>query len=301
MGDFVQHSGAGNRQSSSTLQDKTSHTHTTLRRLALPQAGLLVLWDTMRTGLPQLVCAALAVSATLFGSAVAECTTIPELCGVQAAFGGSLVMPQVIPSFEPIGDLKLSYDKIQVGPAQQMAPERLAQQPYVSFNLSAQGYGLGIRPPYVLLAVDPDASAIHTSQSCVLHWMLSDVYFEQDTGRLASGFVSAQYARPNPPESPLHHRYVFLLYEQPMLFLPPVFPQALVGGRLHFNLPLFSLDYGLGSPVAGNFIKSFWTGVEVPEDETAPEKPPMTIQAKSSPFLAAIVGSVLGLVYGASS
>lgn len=86
-----------------------------------------------------------------------------------------------------------------------------------------------------------------------------------------------------------------------MLFLPPVYPKTMTGGRLHFNLPLFTMDYGLGQPVAGNFIKSYWTGVEVPEEEVKPATPPLSIQAKSSPFLAAIIGSVLGLVYGASA
>lgn len=40
-----------------------------------------------------------ALSASFFTSVRAECTTVPELCGVQAAFGGSLIMPQVIPNF----------------------------------------------------------------------------------------------------------------------------------------------------------------------------------------------------------
>lgn len=61
-------------------------------------------------------------------------------------------------------------------------------------------------PPYLLVAIDPDASAIHTSQSCVLHWMISDAYFDEKTGMLSSGFVSAAYARPNPAEASGHHR-----------------------------------------------------------------------------------------------
>jgi hypothetical protein len=81
--------------------------------------------------------------------------------------------------------------------------------------------------------------------------MITDVYFDRQSGLMQSGFVSAQYVRPNPPEGPLHHRYVFLLYEQPLLFIPPVFGNQLRGARAHFNLPLFTLDYGLGAPAAG--------------------------------------------------
>lgn len=118
---------------------------------------------------------------------------------------------------------------------------------------------------------------------------------------MASGFIAAQYARPNPPEGPLHHRYVFLLYPQPILFLPPLFPSTLQGGRLHFNLPAFALDYGLGAPIAGNFIKSFWTGVEIPEEELKKELRKPLVTAHANPWVAALIGSVLGLVYGASS
>lgn len=119
---------------------------------------------------------------------------------------------------------------------------------------------------------------------------------------MASGFIAAQYSRPNPPEGPLHHRYVFLLYPQPILFLPPLFPSTLKGGRLHFNLPAFAMDYGLGAPIAGNFIKSFWTGVSIPEQELAQEHgKPMKLQSHANPWVAAAIGSVLGLLYGASA
>ncbi|CAD6564074.1 MAG: hypothetical protein CYPHOPRED_001948 [Cyphobasidiales sp. Tagirdzhanova-0007] len=222
-----------------------------------------------------------------------------ELCAVQSAMSGSLITPQVIPVFEPEGYLHIFYDNIDVGPAQQLAPERVAQRPFVKFNSSAKD---SMGPPYVLLAIDPDASAIHTSQSCALHWMITDVYFDPKTGLMSSGFVSAQYSRPNPPEGPLHHRYVFLLYQQPVLFLPPVFPSTLTGSRLHFSLPLFTLDYGMYSPVAGNFLKSYWTGVPVAEQDLIQfQKPPITIKAHASPVLAAVIGSAMGFMYSMSS
>ena len=56
--------------------------------------------------------------------------------GAKAAFGGSLVVPQAIPSFEPLGVLHIVYGpkerRVDIGPAQQMPPERLVRQPFVA-------------------------------------------------------------------------------------------------------------------------------------------------------------------------
>ena len=100
--------------------------------------------------------------------------------------------------------------------------------------------------------------------------------------------------------------YVFLLFPQPLLFLPPIFPNAMVGARLHFNLPAFVHDYGLGSPVGGNFLKAFFTGVEIPKEEleaASPgerKAPQYTVKPGTSPTLAALIGSLMGLLWGAS-
>jgi hypothetical protein len=48
----------------------------------------------------------------------------------------------------------------------------------------------------------------------------------------------------------MSNRYVALLYEQPPLFLPPIFSHHMHGARLHFNLPMFVRDYGLRGPVS---------------------------------------------------
>lgn len=80
----------------------------------------------------------------------------------------------------------------------------------------------------------------------------------------------------------------------------------MTGARLHFNLLAFTQDYGLTSPVGANFIKSFWTGIAIPEDEqTAIDKDKqtqqITIKAHANPLIAALIGSVMGLLYGAGS
>lgn len=57
----------------------------------------------------------------------------------KASMGGSLVIPQVIPSFEPRGYMHVIYDGIDVGGAQQFAAERLVAQPLIGCELHALG------------------------------------------------------------------------------------------------------------------------------------------------------------------
>jgi len=225
--------------------------------------------------------------------------------GAKAGFGGSLIVPQVIQRFEPLGFLHVIYGdknhRIDVGPAAQLPPERLVHQPLIAFNLTEE-YRERMSPPYVLIMIDADSSAAHTSQSCALHWMITDIYLDKKTGLMTNGFLSAAYRRPNPPEGQLHHRYVFLLYAQPLLFIPPIFPASLIGPRLHFNLDAFVFDFGLGEPLGGNFLKSFFDNVEIPEEELVqPKKPTYVAKSGSSPFLAGVIGSIMGVLYAASA
>ena len=100
----------------------------------------------------------------------------------------------------------------------------------------------------------------------------------------------------------LGRRYVFLLYAQPLLFIPPIFPASLIGPRLHFNLDAFVFDFGLGEPLGGNFLKSFFDNVEIPEEELVqPKKPTYVAKSGSSPFLAGVIGSIMGVLYAASA
>jgi hypothetical protein len=71
---------------------------------------------------------------------------------------------------------------------------------------------------------------------------------------------------------------------------------------LHFNLDAFVFDFGLGEPLGGNFLKSFFDNVEIPEEELVqPKKPTYVVKSGSSPFLAGVIGSIMGVLYAASA
>ena len=87
-----------------------------------------------------------------------------------------------------------------------------------------------------------------------------------------------------------------------MLFMPPIFPKTMIGPRLHFNLDAFIFDFGLGEPVGGNFLKSFYTDVPIAEEELKqPARPTVTLKASTSPFMAGVIGTLMGIFYAASN
>lgn len=81
------------------------------------------------------------------------------------------------------------------------------------------------------------------------------------------------------------------------LHCPPKIRQS--EGRMATDNPKHTLKQ-----VGGQFFKTYWDGKQIPEDTTPTKQPKQTqavIKGSSSPILAGIIGSVLGLMYGAGS
>ena len=128
-------------------------------------------------------------------------------------------------------------------------------------------YGLHCRKRYLLLMLDLDVQIPGTGIQCVvLHWCQPDLVFdckkvdppyllESDPGRIPVTF--APYIAPQAP--PLsHHRYIFLLFEQPSTYqLPKCFehiPPKSMESRGGFDIKVFMQAASLGPPVAINYF-----------------------------------------------
>lgn len=110
---------------------------------------------------------------------------------------------------------------------------------------------------YIVFLIDPDV--VHNyNATTILHWYQPNCHVSQSTG----DFViptndGAQYVGSQPPQGE-KHRYVFLLFEQPLKYIFPqcfenVFPVS-VAARSGFDITYFMEIAGLGSPVAGNWF-----------------------------------------------
>ena len=71
----------------------------------------------------------------------------------------AIAMHPVVPVFEPEGDLIIIYDNLIVGAAQQLAPERIAQRPFVKCTVTLFPRDLDCLVKNCLQSMSPQANA----------------------------------------------------------------------------------------------------------------------------------------------
>lgn len=168
----------------------------------------------MRTFLTALILTLSATFATsqdvcnMGGSAAADA------CGMQKAFAGSLVTPQVIGTFSPKAALYVQYQNIVVGGAQQLAPPRVSSKPllrmaFVNGPQTALGQQ-ALSKNYIVLLVDYQAQ----SRTTKVAWLQAGFRVDPRTGSMSSGVAPIiPYKAPNPAKGSGVHEYVFLVFE----------------------------------------------------------------------------------------
>jgi hypothetical protein len=200
-----------------------------------------------------------------------------DACDMEAAFGGSTVFPDVIPTFDPSGALYVTYGTATVGGAQQLSPSKVSSAPTVAYT-AVNGSTSGAS--YLLAFVDPDGS-----KPDALQWLTYGLSAGTD-GTLSGGTDAAAYVGPDPPQGSGSHRCVFVLYQQPSGFSLPSsaadLPGTLSGGRLGFSLSSFVSAAKLGDPVGGSFFKATFDGVAVPPAPAASTAASSTASASGS-------------------
>lgn len=94
-----------------------------------------------------------------------------------------------------------------IQPGATYAVDATQDEPSVSFNAAP-----GPEAKYTLVLADPDApSRSDQKWSPFRHWVLADVVPGQAPGQTLTGYLG-----PAPPEGTGPHRYVFLVYKQPV-------------------------------------------------------------------------------------
>lgn len=115
---------------------------------------------------------------------------------------------------------------------------------------------------YLAVCIDLDAPfPSFAFLAPIIHWIQPNLVPSSSGQLTVEGDAKpiTSYAGPRPPPISSAHRYVFLLYEQPVDFdraklgLPEVFA---IKDRMKWNQAQFEKKAGLGKVVAGNWFKS---------------------------------------------
>ncbi|BGP12678.1 hypothetical protein JCM10213_008815 [Rhodosporidiobolus nylandii] len=122
---------------------------------------------------------------------------------------GSSVIPTTFQSLISVHATYGAFGDIQPGGTYSVADTQA--EPSVSFNAAP-----GEEAKYTIVLADPDApSRDDPKWSPYRHWVLSDVVPGQ-----AAGQTLTKYLGPAPPAGSGPHRYVFLVYKQPLDHTP---------------------------------------------------------------------------------
>jgi len=203
-------------------------------------------------------------------------------CAMQAAFGGSSIIPQILPDFAPKAALSVKYGDVVIGGAQQMSPSKVATQPFLSLTFISNNPQL-LQRTYLILGLEYQPK----SKLVTPFWLQSSVKIDKATGDMTSPVAPmVKYKSPNPSQGSGTHEYIFLVFQDPGLeALSQRNPQiaAMISGAPDFKPFLASLEPS-NSVIAGSFFKSTFDGIPVPSvpatpKEKVPQSPPATTRA----------------------
>ncbi|KAF8812284.1 PEBP-like protein [Phlegmacium glaucopus] len=190
----------------------------------------------------------------------ASAQTTSPLINVTNAFSSSHLVPNVIPTFNPIALLNVSFadtatkQSINVVPGVLLSTEQTAIEPKFSLGTSSAALPT---TPFVLVIVDPDAPTPQApTLADFLHFLGGGFTVDSTTRQLTNNTAALmEFFPPSPPAGSDPHRYPVLLFNQPSNFntVAPTLVNASTP-RTSFNLSSFVQAVKLGDPLAGNYF-----------------------------------------------
>ncbi|KAG8959876.1 hypothetical protein FRC03_007350 [Tulasnella sp. 419] len=210
----------------------------------------------------------LLVAAGAVGYAVSPVFADPasafEINVVKEQFKAALLTPTVVPEFNPIGLLELSFPAtgdIDVGEA--VTKENSGAMPTVQIEGTLEALTTSTSPlnstatKYTFMLIDGDYPGADISKGVNAHYLQNDItYGTLDDGAITFNYDSTPviaYAGPGPASGSGPHRYTFLAFAQPAGFAAPATPAP--GGSVQLiSYPEYVKSANLGSPIAGTFF-----------------------------------------------
>jgi len=181
-------------------------------------------------------------------------------CAMQAAFGGSSIIPKLIPAFSPKAALSVTYGNVVIGGAQQLSPARVFAPPFLSLSFISNS-SQAFQQLYIVLGLNYELQSGDISP----FWLQSDVQIDGNTGVMSSSIPPiVPYDSPNPEAGTGTHEFIFFVFaDNGLLALFRQKPEPL------FLYSVATLQTFLTNPkvinqlVAGSYFKSTYDGATI--------------------------------------
>lgn len=187
-------------------------------------------------------------ASALLGAASVFATSADPLAVaiVKQQFINAHIVPDVVPSFNPIGTLNVNFN----GSASITVGEPMSQTDVSKKPVVAVAGTFNSTPSYTVLMIDGNYVGSSNPQGLNLHWLENNVQVGSDGTTANTTAATIPYAGPAPASGTGPHRYTILLYQQPSNFTAPASPVANSGVHM-IELATYVQAAGLTGPLAG--------------------------------------------------
>ncbi|KAF5283754.1 hypothetical protein FQR65_LT02648 [Abscondita terminalis] len=173
---------------------------------------------------------------------------IRPLSVLQTAMLKDCIVPDVIDE-APVDLATIKYSSgVEVSCGNRLTPKDVCDCPSITWCSEVTNY-------YTVCMTDPDAPSRRNPKFREWHhWLLVNI-----PGNLVNlGETLSEYIGSAPPYGTGLHRYVFLVYKQPMkmAFDEERLSNKSSRNRAQFRIKKFAEKYKFGNPVAGNYFKA---------------------------------------------
>jgi len=205
-----------------------------------------------------------------------------ELATVKQQFVNAKIVPDVIPTFAPIGILDVSFivngSTVGLTDGEAIPKANVQTEPTVNFvGISSS------TTKYTLLQIDGNYVGSTNPQGLNLHWLQNDVAIDLSGGTSNTSAATIPYAGPAPAAGSGPHRYTILLYQQPSDFTAPSSP-APNSGVHEINLATYVTAAGLTGPLAGIYYTvEVGTATVTVESTTAVNPSTLSVASSTTP------------------
>jgi len=206
--------------------------------------------------------AAIALVAAFAAPVLADAASGLAIATVKAQFTDALLVPSVIPTFNPVALLNVSFPSvglISTGEALQMA--QVSSKPTITVVGTdadfASGGPFNSNTKYTIMMIDGDVPGSTNPQGVHTHYLQNDLSYgaltSDDLTFTNSTPAVINYAGPGPASGTGPHRYTILIFAQPTSFTAPATPKP--GSSVTvIELGTYLSSAGLTTPLAGNYF-----------------------------------------------
>jgi len=169
---------------------------------------------------------------------------------VKQQFINAKIVPNVIPSFNPIGTLNVVFKGNSTGITDGEPLEKASVQTEPTVTVAGVNNNTA---KFTVLMIDGDYVGSTSPQGLNLHWLENNVAVSSAGGTSNTTAATIPYAGPGPAAGSGPHRYTILLYQQPSNFTAPSTP-AQNSGVQRIDLAKYVSAAGLTGPLAGLYF-----------------------------------------------